>query len=149
MTLFTVQGKPVLVCVCCLIPVLESWERSGSWDLSTFGERRRMEGRVIKGSLAKFWLRRRDWREKQGPDPPPSPTHPHSPVACDITPLLGWCLKDYETLSSPVHLAEPPETMSVNPAGLAFCLFHQYMKKKLIPMLQSSGEHDAQQPPLC
>lgn len=32
MTLFTVQGKPVLPCVCCLtIPILESWEGSGNW----------------------------------------------------------------------------------------------------------------------
>lgn len=39
MSLFTVQGKPVLVCVCCLtIPILESWEGFGNWDLSTFGE---------------------------------------------------------------------------------------------------------------
>lgn len=41
MTLFTVQGKPVLVCVCCLtLPIFDSWEGSGNWDFSTFGERR-------------------------------------------------------------------------------------------------------------
>lgn len=87
MTLFTVQGKPVLVFVCCLsVPILESWEGSGNWDLSTCGERG-MGERV--GSLAKFWLRSRDWREKQGPDRP----HPHSPIACGIPPPTGPVLK--------------------------------------------------------
>lgn len=46
MTLFIVQGKAVLVCVCCLtVPILESWEGSGNWDFSAFGERKRTEGR--------------------------------------------------------------------------------------------------------
>lgn len=51
MTLFTVQGKPVLVSVCCLTtPILESWEGSGNRDLSTFGKRRGTEGREIRVS---------------------------------------------------------------------------------------------------
>lgn len=123
-TLLTVQGKPVLVCVCCLsIPILESWEGSGNRDPSTFGERRRMEGREIRGSLVKFWLRSRNWREKQGPDlPPPSPHIPIHPLHVALLPVLGWCLKAHETPSSPIHLAYPPEMMSANPAGLALPL---------------------------
>lgn len=119
MTLFTVQGKPVLVCVCCLtIPILESWEGSGNWDLSTFGKRRGMGGR--SGSLVKFWLSR-DWRGKQGPDTATHSPPGHSPIACGIPPPPGLVLKARETPSSPVHLAEPPEMISANPAGLA-CL---------------------------
>lgn len=53
MTLFTVQGKPVLVCICCLtVPILESWEGSGNWDLSTFGERRETGERETPEGLA-------------------------------------------------------------------------------------------------
>lgn len=91
MTLFTVQGKPVLVCVCCLtLPIFDSWEGSGNWDLtSTSREKRAMEGKEIGGFLAKFWLRSRDWRGKQGPDPP----DPHSPTACGIPPRTGPVLR--------------------------------------------------------
>ena len=93
MTLFTVQGKPVLVCVCCLtLPIFDSWEGSGNWDFSTFGERRGMEGREIRGFPAKFWLKSRDWREKQGPVRPPHPD-PQSPIACGIPPTTGPVLQ--------------------------------------------------------
>lgn len=45
-TLFTVQGKPVLVCVCCLtLPILFI---PGKWDFSTFGERRGTKGRELR-----------------------------------------------------------------------------------------------------
>ena len=65
-TLFTVQGKPVLVCVCCLtLPIFDSWAGAENWDLSTGGERRGNEGREHRGFLQKFWLRNSDWREKQ------------------------------------------------------------------------------------
>lgn len=76
-TRFTVQGKPVLVCVCCLtLPIFDSWAGSENWDLSTGGERRGNEGRERRGFLQKFWLRNSDWREKQGPGLPP----PRSPL---------------------------------------------------------------------
>lgn len=54
-------------------------------------------------------------------------------------------LEGHETSFSPVHLAEPAEMMSANPAGLAFCLFTT-MSRKTIPKPRSSVEHDAQQP---
>lgn len=87
------------------------------------------------GSVAKFWLRGRDWREKQGPDtsPPPLPlphplTHPaFTPGMCHT--FRGWCLKAHETPSSPVQLAEPPGMIPAKPVGWPyFCLFHQFVK---------------------
>ena len=45
MTLFTVQGKPILVCVCCL--TLPIFFIPGKWDLSAFGERRGTKGREM------------------------------------------------------------------------------------------------------
>lgn len=80
-----------------------------------------MEGREIRGFPAKFWLKSRDWREKQGPVRPPTQIPSH-PLHVAFLPLRGQCFKAHETPSSSVPPAEPPERLSASPAGLAFLL---------------------------
>ena len=114
MTLFTVQGKPILVCVCCL--TLPIFFIPGKWDLSAFGERRGTKGREM-GISCKVLAKKPRLERKAKSWSPQVPTHP---LRVAFLPLLGRCFQAHDTCSSP--LAEPPETMPANPAGLALLL---------------------------
>lgn len=121
MTLFTVQGKPVLVCICCFtLPIQSPGRGLGIGTLAHLGKGGEWKGEKSEGLWQSFG-REVEIGEKSKVLTSPHP-HPHSPIACSIPPTTGPVLKGP---GNPFLTSSPgryPRGDVTNPAGLALLL---------------------------
>lgn len=141
MTLFTIQGKPVLVCVCCLtIPILSPGRGLGIGTLAPLGK----GGERKEEKSEDFWPSS-GWEVETGEKSkvltsPPRP-YPQSPIACSIAPPPGPVLKGPW---NPFFTSSPgryPRDGVANPAGLALLLpFSPICEEKDYPNAPKLGQ---------